>query len=91
MCFIWRMKQFLTHDIFSVIDCGHPCPPTNGYVNYTTITLHSKAVYTCNGGCRPANKTSTSVTATCNVGGVWSETAVICPGSIMIHIAKHDL
>ena len=76
--------------IFVVIDCGDPCPPRNGYVTVINTTkLNSEAVYTCNGGCTPLNKNSSSVVATCSLGGIWSESELVCPGlSVMEHSAQ---
>ena len=49
----------------TAIDCGRPCPPTNGKVYFSSTTGGSKAVQTCNGGLK-------SVTIECTSEG-WSE------------------
>jgi hypothetical protein len=70
--------------VSEVFDCGPPTPPENGQVYYSTTTLGSQALYTCNGDMsgNSVNHIPLNMAKTCTKEERWSEPSFSCPGPV---------
>ncbi len=56
------------------MSCGRLSDPTNGDVSFTSISVNSKATYSCNNGFILVGQT----TRICQSNGEWSGIAPVC-------------
>jgi hypothetical protein len=70
--------------VSEVFDCGPPTPPENGQVYYSTTTLGSQALYTCNGDMsgNSVNHIPLNMAKTCTKEERWSGPRIACPGPV---------
>jgi hypothetical protein len=76
----WIRRSIITEGV----DCGAPTPPENGQVYYSTTTLGSQALYTCNGDMsgNSVNHIPLNMAKTCTKEERWSGPRIACPGPV---------
>ena len=67
--------------LISVVSCGDPGSINNADKSGSTYTYNSQVTYTCQTG---YEKTSGSLTRTCQADGSWNGTAPVCSSKIFI-------